>query len=132
MPGLTQFPATPYVGDSVNNAPVEERQPAGAESSRYGNAVRAIAIKKTRRGLSIFRNPLLSHKRDGNAGAVARGRMAELGDILCTVVRAENRRLLEQDPLPCVHVIVKDGEWRNQRLVAESKGIRVELAIYVA
>jgi hypothetical protein len=50
VPAPDLLAAAAHMGDSVDEAAIDEREPVGIEGCRDRNAVRAVAVEKARRG----------------------------------------------------------------------------------
>ena len=73
IPAPALLAAATHMGDSVDEAAIDEREPIGIEGCRDRNAVRAVAIKKAGRG-ATERKILAVKERDRNGLAVRRRR----------------------------------------------------------
>src|SRR5882724_9888484 len=93
VPGLAEFAAAAHVGDGVDHAAVEQAQAIRTEADWNGNAVAAVAVEE-QRSAGVPRSVAAIDDGERNAGAIRRGRVLALADVLLWIVAAEDRLLL--------------------------------------
>ena len=103
-----------------DHAAIEQAEAVGVEGDGNGDAVAAVTVEEQRGG-AVARRVAAIDEGDGNCGAVGRGGVQALADVLRWVVAAEDRLLLAQGAFAGCEVVVEDGARRDERFVLEAE-----------
>ena len=128
VPAPAEFAAAAHVGDGVEEAAVEERQPRRGERRRDRGPVRAVAIQVERRG-SVEGRVLAADDRDGHRDAVACRREEALAGVEPRVVAARNLAHLARHEPFLADVVVEDRVGRDHRGVVQPDLVDVVLGV---
>ena len=118
IPAPALVGAAADMGDGIDEAAVDQRQPVGVERGRHRHAVGAVAVKQQRRA-AIARKILAMQDRHRHLGAVMRRRHDARGDVVGGIMAGRNLLALAQGPRPLRHVVVIDLRRRRHRRIGE-------------
>src|SRR5262249_13364721 len=100
----------------------------GAEVDRDGDGIAAVAVEQQRRR-SVMSDIAASDQRNRDLGAVRRGGVDALADVLVGVAATENALLLQELAFSSLRIVIEHRCGRDEGLVVEANFGRLELGI---
>ncbi len=114
------------MGDGIDEAAIDQRQPVGRERSGDGYAVGAVPVEEERRR-AVERRVLAVEQRDRHQLAVVGRRQQPAGDVVGRVVARGHLVPLAEHPLSRRHVVIVDAARRGHRRIGEAERVGREL-----
>src|SRR5262245_27333182 len=103
VPRIALVLAAPDMGDSVDEAAIDERQTVRIEGGGDGHAVGSVAVEQARRGPVEPRIAVMD-ERYGNQFAVMRRSQQSAGDVMFWVMSRRDFLRLQKNALAAAHV----------------------------
>ena len=120
IPAPALVVAASDMGDGIDKAAVDQRQPIGGKGRRHRHAVGAVAVEQQRRP-AVAHQILAVQDRDRHLRAVMRRRHDARGDVVGRVVAGRDLLALAQDARARRHVVVVDFRRRRHRRIGEAQ-----------
>ena len=126
VPAPALFRAAAHMGDGVDEAAIDQRQPVGREARVHGMAIGAVAVDQHRRGPVERRFPPISTE-TGTLSPSAAAASKTPHDIGRRVEIFRRHLLLDEAALARGHVVIVGLLAAGHRGIAEAHDRRVEL-----